>query len=87
MTERDSRQLGSIRQRLSELKAQQGKILAKNKEDQRKTRTRRLIQMGALAEKYFQLGGLELGEVEERLKAIVNIEAVKEILQSKTPKA
>jgi hypothetical protein len=53
-------------------------IQAKNKEKERKNRTRRLIQIGALSEKYFDCVGIEPAEYEEFLKWIVQISAVKE---------
>ena len=56
-------------------------IKAREKEKERKTRTRRLIQNGALAEKYFNCDKIEPAEFEQLLLKIVNIPEVKTIIQ------
>jgi len=52
MTERETKRLERISEKLEQIKAQRQDILARDKKRQRKERTRRLIQIGALTEKY-----------------------------------
>lgn len=47
-------QLKRIDEKLSKLKAQRQAIVAREKQKERKERTRLLIQIGALSEKYFR---------------------------------
>ncbi len=46
-------------------------IHARENEKTRKARTRRLIQLGALAETYFDCSGIEPAQFEELLKKVV----------------
>lgn len=46
-------QLKRIEEKMAQLKAQKQAILQREKARERKERTRRLIQVGALAEKFF----------------------------------
>ena len=50
MNEKEERKLESIREKLAKMKAEERLILARDKERQRKARTRRLILMGGLFE-------------------------------------
>lgn len=72
MTERENEQLQKIREKMAQMKAQQQTIIAKDKKRQRKERTRRLIQIGALAEKYFECKDIEPAEFEKLVKGIVS---------------
>lgn len=56
----------SIDKKIAQLKAQKQAIIQRQKEKERKERTRRLIQMGALAEKYLGIKSIE--EFEKWLK-------------------
>jgi len=73
MDEKDKKQLDSVRKQMTQLKAREKTILARSKEKERKQRTRRLIQNGALAEKYLECENLAPTEFEERLKEISKI--------------
>jgi len=70
MTENEQKRLQMLRGKLAQIKAQEKAILAKDKKKQRKERTRRLIQNGALAEKYLGCEGMNPYEFEKRLKSI-----------------
>ena len=70
MTERETKQLEAIREKMAKFKAQEQAIVAKDKQRQRKERTRRLIQIGALAEKYFDCVGVKPNEFEKLLSEI-----------------
>ncbi|MDR3084805.1 MAG: hypothetical protein LBU47_00660 [Christensenellaceae bacterium] len=72
MTEREARQIESIRDKLAELKARQNAILARDKKRQRQERTRRLIKLGSLVEKYIHCENMELVEAERILQALTN---------------
>jgi len=69
---------------MAQLKAQKQAILAREKQIDRKKRNHRLIQFGALSEKYFDCKDIEPQEFELLLKTIVSISSVKEILNEKT---
>lgn len=71
MTENEEKRLQKIRGKMSQYKAQEQTIIAHDKERQRKERTRRLIQNGALAEKYLQCEGISPQEFEKGLQEIV----------------
>jgi Na+-translocating ferredoxin:NAD+ oxidoreductase RnfC subunit len=71
MTEREDQNLTSIREKMAQLKARQDAILARDKKRQRVERTRRLIQNGALAEKYLHCEGMPPQEFEKVLKKLV----------------
>jgi hypothetical protein len=62
MTEKETKKLISLRENIAQMKAQEQAILAKDRKRQRKERTRRLIQNGALAEKY--LGCVDMNPIE-----------------------
>jgi len=57
---------------MAKMKAQEKSLLAKDAQRKRKERTRRLIQIGAIAEKYFDCVGVEAGEFEARVQEMVN---------------
>ena len=71
MTENETKQLQKIREKMAQMKAQESKIISRNKQRQHKERTRRLIQNGALAEKYLHCEGMEPGEFEKRLQQLL----------------
>ncbi len=73
MTEKEEQRLESIREKMAQLKAQEQSFIARVKERERKLRTRRLIQNGALAEKYLDCEGMKSEDFERVLKEIVEI--------------
>ena len=73
MTENEEKRLQSIREKMARFMKQEQSILARAKEKERKARTRRLIQNGALAEKYLQCENIAPQEFEEKLKEIVKV--------------
>ena len=81
MAERKTPQerLSDIDKRMNQLKAQKKALETKTKSDERKKRTRRLIQNGALAEQYFNCTNIEPEQFELLLKQITAIDAVKNI--------
>ena len=54
--------------KIEQLKNQKQAVISREKEEQRKQRTRRLIQNGALAEKYLNCPDIEPAEFEKLLK-------------------
>ena len=72
MTESEIKQLERIREKMAQMRAREKKIMARDKTRQRKERTRRLIQNGALAEKYLGCEGMAPYEFEKVLKGIKN---------------
>jgi Fic family protein len=82
MTENEEKRLQMVREKMAKLKAQEKTLLLKDRIRQRKERTRRLIQNGALAEKYLNCEGIPPNEFERVLKELVEIQAVKTFLKS-----
>jgi len=70
MTENEEKRLEMIREKIAQMKSREKAILARDKQRQRKERTRRLIQNGALAEKYLRCEGMESKEFEGVLKSL-----------------
>lgn len=58
----DEEKLQELEQKIEQLKAQKQQAEARLKEKNRKERTRRLIQIGAIFEKYFELENTEDAE-------------------------
>jgi len=72
VTENEVKQLEKIREKMAQMKERERAIISRDKTRQRKERTRRLIQNGALAEKYLGCEGMEPGEFEKVLKETTN---------------
>lgn len=66
--------------KLKQLQAQKQSLLKKENERLRKERTRRLIQNGALVEKYFNCDGIAPADLEELLKKIVTNDYIKKLI-------
>jgi len=64
----DEEKLEKLDLKISQLKAQRQALEARAKEKERKARTRRLIQNGALAEKYLGCEGMAPEEFEKFLQ-------------------
>ena len=71
MNERDEQRLQKTRDKIAQMKTVEQSILARDKKQQRKERTRRLIQSGALAEKYLHCENMPPSEVEKALKRLI----------------
>ena len=78
MTEREKQRLERIDERLLQMQAQKQDILAREKKRLRAERTRRLIQIGALSEKYFDVKDISPTDYEEFLKLLVSVSGVGE---------
>ncbi len=61
--------LKKIDEQISKLKAQKQALLNRDRAKDRKLRTRRLIQIGAIFEKCFEIGSVEEAEVFARIAA------------------
>lgn len=65
-------QLANIEEKMKKLKAREQKIKSQVSKQERKTRTRRLIQTGAIFESYFETESLEDSEkLMRELKALL----------------
>lgn len=73
MTERDKQRLAKVTEKLEQIKAQRKDILSRENKRQRNERTRRLIQIGALTEKYFDLKDIQPTDYEKFLQAFIPI--------------
>jgi len=74
MNERDTQLLAKLDERMEQMKARKQDILAKDRKRKRQERTRRLIQIGALTEKFFVMKDIEPVDYENFLKAFLAIE-------------
>lgn len=71
-TQKESR-LERLEQRISQLEKQKKAIQARENEKRRKERTRRLIQIGAIAIKYLDCeNDIEPSEFEEKIKRLID---------------
>jgi hypothetical protein len=64
--------LRKIDNQMKQLKVQKQALVNREKQQERKDRTRRLIQNGALAEKFLQSDGISPAEFEKLLERIVD---------------
>lgn len=69
--------LQELEKKMEQLKAQKQAIIAKENKQKRAERTRRLIQIGALSEKYFNCADIQPEDYEKLLQSIVAIQEVK----------
>ena len=85
----DEERLRKLEERMEQLTARKQQIESRLKEKERKERTRRLIQIGAIFEKYFDIEGVDQAEkIAFGLKEMVekNKEKLLETLSSKIDK-
>ena len=71
MTQNEKERLDKLNKKIAQLKSKEQAIVARDKQRKRKERTRRLIQNGALAEKYLGYTDIEPVEFEMVLQYIV----------------
>lgn len=72
--------LQELELKMKQLQAQKQALQKREQEKERKERTRRLINNGALAEKYLNCEKISPAEFEELLKKIVAFDNVKNVL-------
>jgi len=82
MNERDAQRLERISEKMAHMKAQKQDILSREKKRQRKDRTRRLIQVGALAEKHFGFKDVNPLEFEKFVTALVGAKGGREFVEN-----
>lgn len=75
--------LQELEKKMEQLKAQKQAIIAKENKKKRALRTHRLIENGALTEKYFNRPDISPEELEKLLQEIVKIEQVKALIEVK----
>lgn len=72
--------LKELEQKIEQMQKQKKAIIDKEKKEKRAARTRRLIQIGALSEKYLDCADIEPDTYEKMIAEIVKIPQVKAIL-------
>lgn len=72
-----------LEHKIEQMKAQKKAIIEKENKIKRAARTRRLIQIGALSEKYFTCVEIEPEAYEKLIAEIVKIEQVQSLISSK----
>lgn len=75
--------LQELEKQMEQLKAKKKAINAQISKAERAQRTRRLIQIGALSEKYFDCEKIDPADFEKLISEIVGVEQVKAILKEK----
>ncbi|MDR1700897.1 MAG: hypothetical protein LBR68_06865 [Lachnoclostridium sp.] len=76
MTKHETEQLQKIREKMAQIRKQEQAILAKDKKRQQKDRTRRLIKIGEIAEKYLghkDITPLEFEKLAKKLSHQIHI--------------
>lgn len=69
----DEEKLQELEQKMEKIKARKQQVEARLKEKERKARTKRLIEVGAIFEKYFEIEGQEEAEkIAQSLQAYVS---------------
>ena len=81
MTEKESKQLKMICEKMEYMKARQKAILSREKKRIKKERTRHLIKCGELAEKYFALEDINPMEFERILQALFDVPDSREYIE------
>lgn len=76
--------LNEIDTKMKQLAAQKQAIMKREQEKDRRERTRRLIQNGALAEKYLNSENATPEEFENLLKQLIEIPQIQNIIQKKS---
>lgn len=76
-----------LEKKQEQLKAQKKAIQSKISKAERAQRTRRLIENGALAEKYLNCEKIAPAAFEKMLKQLVQIEQIKTVISSASPAA
>lgn len=72
-----------LEKKIEQMKAQKKAIIEKENKIKRAARTRRLIQIGAISEKYFSCGEIEPEAYEKLIAEIIKIEQVQSLISSK----
>lgn len=72
--------LQELEKKIEQMKEKKKTIIEKEKKAERAARTRRLIQIGALSEKYFNCADIEPEAYEKLIVQIVELPQVKAIL-------
>lgn len=67
-----SKNLESIEKKIKQLQQQKNKILKAEKEKERKARTKRLIERGAMVEKYFDTSDFSNQQFKDLLERFIN---------------
>lgn len=75
--------LQELEKKMAQLQAQKKAIQQKQNKEERAARTGRLIENGAIAEKYLNCEKIEPANFENLLKQLVQIEQVKSIISPK----
>ena len=82
----DEERLRELEEKMEQIKARKQQVESRLKEKERKERTRRLIQVGAIFEKYFDIVGVDQAEkiafgmkeiVEKNKEQLLNIDLEK----------
>lgn len=71
MTDKEKANLEKLHNKIEQMKARERSIIAKEKKRKQRENTRRLIQNGTLAEKYFSCENMQPEQFEKVLQAVI----------------
>lgn len=77
----NEQKLAELEKKMEQLKAQKKAIQAKQSKIERAQRTRRLIQNGALAEKYLNAENMSPEDFEKLLSSLAALDSVKAVIR------
>ena len=81
MTEYEEKRLQKIREQIAQMKSQETAILSREKVRQRKENTRRLIQLGTVAEKLLNYPGITPQAFEKILQQLFAVQGVSDYIE------
>lgn len=77
-----NKKLENIEKQIKQLQQRKNKFLKAEKEKERKARTKRLIERGAMVEKYFATSDFSNEQFEDLLKFLIGNSTFKELLEN-----
>ena len=81
MTEREKQRLQNLQEKISQMKSQENAIISREKSRQRKENTRRLIQIGKIAEQHLNCTGIAPQDFEKILQQLFAVSGVGEFIE------
>jgi len=81
MTEREKQRLQNLQVQIAEMKSKEYAIIARETKRQRKENSRRLIQLGKIAEQHLNCTGIAPPDFEKILQQLFSVSGVGEFIE------